>query len=617
MSRSPVVFASSVLLGCALPLVLSVARGDVRALTISASEIKDGMKGYGLTVFKGTTPERFDVEAIGVMKNFRPGQDLILVKTPHPRLNITKNVKGMSGSPIYFDGRLAGAYAYSLSSFQTEPVAGVTPIAPMLSELHRPIPPGFFPLESGRLPLPGAAPREKHAENETLYRGTPGSYDLFEHARSLGPKKDASSTLPIKVATPLLLAGVGDRAAAFAQKLFEPVGLEPLQTGGGSGIAKDAPLHYVDGGAIGVQLTRGDVSMMGMGTVTHVEGTKLCGFGHPMMNAGASALPTAIGNVMWIYASDQHSFKVGEAVRPLGALVQDRQSAIVADETVTAPMFPMKVEVLGVESAPKKSWNVEVADEKFMAPSLVATVLGSVVEATVSERRDVTWRFHSKLVIAGQPPMEFDDFGVAIGGTPEAGDWAQSRLVRTMGDALNNPWQSVRVEKVEGTISVKYTRDLLRLRGVELLDDQIAPGDKARILVHLRPFSGKDVTRTLEVTLPKELAGKEVELEILPGYEVFPEVAAPESLRALLQNSVRQSLPPESLVVQFRTPGQGVTFSGHTTEELPTFALDMLRPVHGTVVPEPFQTVSRQVFPIGSYVEGRDRVRVKVRSGAK
>ncbi len=107
------------------------------------------MKGYGLTVFKGTEPEKFDVEVVGVLHNFRPGQELILVRTPHPRLNITKNVRGMSGSPIYIDGRLVGAYAYSWAAFQAEPVAGVTPIAPMLSEMRRPIPPGFWPLEGG------------------------------------------------------------------------------------------------------------------------------------------------------------------------------------------------------------------------------------------------------------------------------------------------------------------------------------------------------------------------------------------------------------------------------------------------------------------------------------
>ena len=136
--------ALTVGLATSLALTVPLARGDAKPKTIAVSEIKDGMKGYGLTVFKGTVPERFDVEVVGILHGFRPAQELILVKTKHPRLDVTKNVRGMSGSPIYLDGgRLAGAYAYSWTSFQVEPVAGVTPIAPMLTEMRRPIPPGF------------------------------------------------------------------------------------------------------------------------------------------------------------------------------------------------------------------------------------------------------------------------------------------------------------------------------------------------------------------------------------------------------------------------------------------------------------------------------------------
>ena len=155
MRNSSLTFAVGAGFALAIALTIPAAHGDVRATTIGVSEIKEGMKGYGLTVFHGYEPERFDVEVIGVLHNFRPAQDLILVKTPHPRLNITKNVQGMSGSPIYLDGRLAGAYAYSLRTFMIEPVAGVTPIEPMLTELHRPLPPGFWPLQ-GHAPLPTA-----------------------------------------------------------------------------------------------------------------------------------------------------------------------------------------------------------------------------------------------------------------------------------------------------------------------------------------------------------------------------------------------------------------------------------------------------------------------------
>ncbi|MEM9692407.1 MAG: SpoIVB peptidase S55 domain-containing protein, partial [Myxococcota bacterium] len=119
---------------------------------MDVSDVKPGMKGYGMTVFSGTKPEKFDIEVISTLHNFQPGQDLVLVKTLHPRLQIARTVAGMSGSPIYINGKLIGAYAYGWM-FNVEPVAGVTPIANMLSDLKRPVPrellPGF-----PRRPLP-------------------------------------------------------------------------------------------------------------------------------------------------------------------------------------------------------------------------------------------------------------------------------------------------------------------------------------------------------------------------------------------------------------------------------------------------------------------------------
>lgn len=602
-------------LGAAVPL----ARGDAKPSTIGVDEIKDGMKGYGLTVFKGTEPEKFDVEVIGTLHNFRPGQDLILVKTSHPRLEITKNVKGMSGSPVYFQGRLAGAYAYSLASFMTEAVAGITPIKTMLAELHRPIPPGFWPLEH-RAPLPAgttAKPPQKHAELDgpTRWSGPPGHYDLLEHAEEVGARlgmHDPNGVVP--AATPLLMAGLGEHAAAFAKKIFEPLGLEPLAAGGGHSPAQPGdPQHFVDGGSLGVQLAYGDVSMMGLGTVTLVEGTKLVGFGHPMMEAGDTALPTTLARVLWIYASGNHSFKVGEGTKPLGALIQDRQSAVVADEAAVAPTFPVHIDVVGADAPPKKTWDMIVADERFMSPGLVASMLGSVIEATVQERRDVTWQLHSKVSFQNHGTLELDDFGIADGGMPEGSEWGASRAVRAIGDVLNNPWEHASVSGYSATLTVNYTRNLWRIRGIEVGETEVDAGQKAHLVVHLEPFNGPSVTRTLDVTMPRSLAGKEVELEVVPGYDVAPEQATPENLNELLANEPRQSLPPKSLVVQYKLPSQGVAFGGHVAQDLPDFALSALRPSTATLAPEPFASYVRTIVPVDRYIEGRDKVKIKVR----
>src|SRR6266545_2497390 len=365
------------------------------------SEIKTGMKGYGLTVFRGTEPERFDVEVLGVIRQFRPHQDLVLIKTSHPRLEIAKVVAGMSGSPIFLNNKMIGAYAYGWQ-FGSEPIAGVTPI---------------------------------------------------------------------------LLGGMGDGAAKLARDLLEPLGLEPVQGGGaGNAVDADAPTRFVNGGAIGVQLVSGDISAMGLGTVTRVEGDKLVAFGHPMMNGGVTAMPTAIGRVHWVLASQMRSFKLGEAVRPLGALVNDRQAAIVVDSKSVAPRFPATVEIEGVPGAPHKSWSFTIAHEKFMSPSFVAIPVGSAIEATTSERRDVTWRATTEIVVAGYGTIRLEDGGVAVGGTPDADEWVRSRAVRAIGAILNNPWQTARVEKLTTKLSVRFARDSYRLRGADALADVIDAG---------------------------------------------------------------------------------------------------------------------------------------------
>lgn len=615
-------------LSAGLVFAFPLARADAKPATISIDEIKDGMKGYGLTVFKGTEPERFDVEVVGVLRNFRPSQALILVKTPHPRLNVTKNVRGMSGSPIYLDGRLAGAYAYSWSAFQVEPVAGVTPIAPMLTEMHRPIPPGFWPLE-GAGPLPAAktaAPRHASLAPDhgatTAWNGAPGTYDVEAHAKEVATR--VSSGLDparplVPASTPLMLAGMSDRSIALVRKLFGPLGLEPVQAGAGGGGKPDAsvPMHYVDGGGLGVQMARGDVSFMGLGTVTHVEGTRLCGFGHPMMEAGVTALPAAIGRVHWIFASDQHSSKIGEAARPLGALIQDRQSAVVVDEAYRAPVFPLSVEIRGADGIVKKSWNVEIAEERFMSSSLAASVLGSIVDASVNERRDVTWRLTTKVTVRNHGTIALEDFGVATGGMPDAGDFAHAKVARAIGEVLNNPWELTHVDKVEGVLALDYARDLWRIRGVDVLDPVVDAGQRARLRVHLVPYAGPEVTKIVEVAMPDELAGHDVVMDVLPGYAVTPDLAAPQSLAELLANSTKQTLTPKSLVVQFRASSQGVAFKGHVAEQLPSFALDALRPSSSDTGPDAFLSYRRVVVPLDRYVDGSDKAHVKVRSSLR
>src|SRR5262249_41730482 len=154
--------------------------------------------------------------------------------------------------------------------------------------------------------------------------------------------------------------------------------------------------------------------------------------------------------------SQNRSFKIGEAVRSLGALVNDRQAAIVVDASMKAPTFPVYLELKGVDGAPKPIWNVEVAHDQFMAPSFVAMALGSAVETPAAERRDMTWRATSKLKVAKYGTISLVDIGAGNGNPLGPDDFTRSRLVRAMGALLNNPWEPVTIDRVETTMRITY-----------------------------------------------------------------------------------------------------------------------------------------------------------------
>jgi hypothetical protein len=487
----------------------------------------------------------------------------------------------------------------------------------MLTEMRRPIPPGFWPLE-GRATLLGhesrPPPTRESTEESTRFEGAPGHYDIDEHARQLATRFGATVSTGgfVPAATPLMLAGFSDKAAANLRTLFEPLGLEPLQGGGGATNDPKAPTHFVNGGGLGVQLTRGDSAAMALGTATYVDGAgRIAGFGHPMLNGGAEALPTCIGTVLWIDASAAASHKIGECARSLGTLVQDRPSAVIVDEHVAAPVIPFDVDITGVVGAPRTHWHFEVADDKFMATGLAVGAIESVIESTTSERRDLTWKLRSQVTVAAHGRVDLEDVGL---GTPDGSDLGHSKLAATLGDVLNNPWEHPRIEKVQLQLEVTYALEVWHLRGVEVLDAVVDAGERARLRLHLMPQYGPEVTRVVEVTLPQELAGKDVDIDVVPGWEVVPELAPPESLDELLANEPRQNMAPRSVVVQFRVPSQGLAYRGHVTQRLPAFTLDALRPANASTGPELFSSWSRTVVPVDFLVDGRDKVKVKVRS---
>ncbi|MBM4362523.1 MAG: hypothetical protein FJ104_07565, partial [Deltaproteobacteria bacterium] len=398
----------------------------------------------------------------------------------------------------------------------------------------------------------------------------------------------------------------------LAGELLGPLGLEPLQAGGGGEAEADAPTRYEDGGAIGVQMIRGDMSATGLGTVTRVEGDRLVAFGHPMMESGVTALPTAVGRVLWFLASQNRSFKIGMPVRSVGALVNDRQASIVVSHAARAPVIPVTLSLTGVPGAPHTEWKFEVAHEKFMTPSFVSVALGSAVQAAAADRQDVTWVARSRLAIRGHGEITLEDQGLSIGGTPDPREFVESSLVRAIGAVLNNPWESALVERVHVDLEFRYARDVLRLRGATLLDPQVYAGGTARVRLAFESFAGPPTTKVVDVPIPRHLAGQTVTLTLQPGYSVTKERPAAERLSDLIANLADPVYPPKSLVVSYPA-SPGVSFRGKVADNLPAGALDSIRPETASVAPETHRSEVRHVFALPSFLNGQDRVSLAVK----
>jgi hypothetical protein len=317
--------------------------------------------------------------------------------------------------------------------------------------------------------------------------------------------------------------------------------------------------------------------------------------------------------VLWFLASDYRSFKIGMPVRSVGALVNDRQASIVVSHGAKAPTIPVSVSIKGVAGASFPNWRFQVAHDKFMAPSFLSVALGSAVQAVANERQDMSWTAKSKLKIHGYGEIVLEDFGVSIGGTPDSREFVGSNLVRAVGAVLNNPWQPAFIESVHTDIEFRYAREVLRLRGAELLDSEVEAGGTARIRLTLVPFTGAITTRIVEVPMPKHLAGESVTLTIRPGHSVDKERPSAENLTDLIGNLVDPVFPPKSIVVSY--PGaQAVLYKGHIAENLPPGAIDAIRPATATIAPEQYRAEVDTVISLPSFMVGTDRVTVDVKS---
>ncbi len=585
------------------------------------SEVRPGMVGEALTVFQGTKPEAFKVRVVSIMRQFLPKQDVILIRAEDPRVEFSGIVAGMSGSPVYIDGKLVGAIAYAWS-FAKEPLGGVTPIETMLAERERPRrAKGELLTETGSDGIRMLTVAEGGPASAL---GTAGaSTTTISGAVAALPPTDASSGQAhlVPVAIPLSVSGIDPRALTELAREFRPVGLIPVQAGGGRGAGnpsgtragtrtRETAGRVEPGSAIGVEMIRGDMSMVGTGTVTYVDRRGVLAFGHPLFGAGEIYLPLVDSEIHAILPSLAQSMKLSSPLREVGALVQDRQSCIVGDLDARVTMMPVTVSVTSPVAAPRL-FRAEVARSRRLTPMLVGVVASNALLVAEPDGVDMVVSVVSRVNLKGRPTLELRDEFFSPEGVSRQG-LTGTRGLRAVGELLSNPFEPVVLERLDIEIALEYRRDVTEIVGISLPGNEIRAGQSLPLRVSLRPYAGPEYIETIPIVIPRNLGGQTVRIEVSSGATAKPDMPQVESLAIYLEN-LRRYYPPSSIVVAVQTPGDGATLHGRVLPDLPSAAADTLRPSNQTRRADAYRVTDRTVFATKNLVFGKQELSVYVR----
>ncbi len=486
------------------------------------SEVRAGMKGYGLSVFSGTKIERFDVEVISVLNKFNPGGDVVLIKCKGMNLEHTGAVAGMSGSPVYLKDdqgreRMIGAFAYGWP-LTKDPLAGVQPIEYMLripaASKNSPI--NSVPAAGGASGVGAAAPhnRSRGAKLRCSLTDSPYYPRLnFDAARTharraageragLGANAGGVQLRPL--ATPLMTSGLSPRMLEQVAPLFEMMGLTPLQAGGGGGGGSLPPGQATPklepGSVMAVPMILGDSEMTAIGTTTEVIGGRVFGFGHPFNNEGPVALPMGTGRVGHIIPNLQTSFKLGFLHEQVGRLTADQQVGVAGEMGQSPPMVPIDYKIVYADGSPPRSFHFDGALHPRFTPLICGVSLMSALSGAHDLPQyntldyDVTLEFSNGQTVrvknraVNTSPMEvFAEIGMPLM------------------TAADNPFERVLVKRVTGTFHVSGEAKDAQVVEVNMPKSRFRPGETIRGFVTYKPFRGEESILPIELQLPADL----------------------------------------------------------------------------------------------------------------
>ncbi len=497
-SHQPKCQKYSILVLTLLVLGLTSLRAATKIMPLS--QVKPGMKGTGRSVFAGRQVDNFEAEILGVMPNVQPGRSWILARLKGQGLENTGVIAGMSGSPVYVDGQLIGAVAFSYA-FAREAIAGITPIEEMLAMS------GSGQPTRSPAGLPDAFTREALTQE-----GLGRAYRELAFTGGDTPLPDRA-LVPVKV--PLIFSGFSERAfrqyqAFFSRHNFQPV-LGAGRTSGQTLNLTPQPVTLSEGQAVGVQLITGDLDLTAVGTVTYVDGKRVLAFGHPFYNLGPVDYGLTTAEVLAVVPSLESSFKLASTGQLIGRVLQDRTSGVLAEIGALPRYIPLNVEV---QDSPvsQKQFRLKLVNDQVLTPALVNLALYTVLTTEERSYGNLSVDFEADLFLEGGQSVHLEDL---FSGNMDSASTNLSGLVAAVVYMLkNNEFKEVGLNQVEVKVRVVEQLRTATLDKVLLDKYEVQPGEVIQVRTYFRTHGNDLKTEEVEFMAPSLPPGTEFELVV-------------------------------------------------------------------------------------------------------
>jgi hypothetical protein len=446
-------------------------------------QVKAGMHGVAYTVFEGVTPEAMDVEILGVLRNMGgPKADVILARLHGKKVEYFGVVAGMSGSPVYIDGKLVGAIAYRIGEFSKEPIAGITPASEML-EIDA----------MDKTSAPEEARGSSGGKQEAARTSGPGS--------AVSPdQQDASYANLLKpIETPLVFTGFTENTIRLFSKDFASAGVVPVM-GAGSVSNDKQPEPLVPGSAVSAILVRGDMNIAGTCTVTYLDDTHLLACGHPLLQSGSVDMPMTKATVLATLPSPQNSFKIVNTTEPVGAFVQDRRAGIMGRFDREPHMIPVTLTFNGV-SHPKQ-FHYEVLNNAKVTPAAMMATVFNAIQGMNEYGEDTTYRLRGDIDVLGYPKLRVQNMYAPLDGTTPTAYGIALSIGEHFSRIFENPYATPKIEGVELNFDLVPDRRSARLETARTDVTEARPGDQITIETLLRPYRGESIVWEIPMKIP-------------------------------------------------------------------------------------------------------------------